>query len=250
MVKLTAGICYTVYWMIAILFNIILVFMYASLFDPKHTDDLVNTSVQYYVKIPLIVVSLILFGSVFIFETLRLVNIIIIRASVADSIFSVVILTIICCNISLMIAALVYDDNTTNSKGILSLFAIMLGSLNIVTFFMLIVILCSQTRPSVPSMQPVPVIAHIIWTSTRPEVVFNNDPEDIAECSICLTNNKNVVYACGHYICCETCNENLFKQTQLCLICSQTVNPMYKFNKPVENYNKAAQNYIVCESIV
>lgn len=239
---LTKGLCYTIYWIVAILFNIIIASLYCNI--STHMDEFVDESTdKYAAKLPLIITSLVLFSILFALETIRLVKVFEAITYVEYLIVSIIILIVVSCNISLTIAALVCTDDTEISRLTFRLFAALLIAMNTCAFFILMLVVYIQIRAPVHANDPNgstdgPTVERImLWTDTKPDIIFNNDIDDTTECSICLINDKNVVYACGHYICCEKCNENICKKTLLCLICRQSVNPMYKFDKPAYNYS-------------
>lgn len=87
----------------------------------------------------------------------------------------------------------------------------------------------------------------VVWTNTKPDIIYNNDEYDISECSICLTDEKNVIYSCGHYICCDTCAQNIYQITVLCPLCKKVMLPMYKFESPI---NKVRTTYLTFTTVV
>lgn len=57
--------------------------------------------------------------------------------------------------------------------------------------------------------------------------VFENEVD--IDCVICMTNEKNVVFArCGHYVCCEECSMKIFKTTKKCPICRSGIDGVIK----------------------
>lgn len=55
--------------------------------------------------------------------------------------------------------------------------------------------------------------------------VFGDD--DTSECSVCLENEKDIVFVpCGHYCCCNECYESLPKKS--CIMCRANINQVAK----------------------
>ena len=56
--------------------------------------------------------------------------------------------------------------------------------------------------------------------------VFGDDDED-KECCVCLTQEKDIVFApCGHFTCCESCGTNL--SPKICPICRGQIKQIVK----------------------
>ncbi len=50
------------------------------------------------------------------------------------------------------------------------------------------------------------------------------EDESSNECMICMSADKDVVFAnCGHYICCSDCSNRLFQGTRKCPVCRTTI---------------------------
>jgi hypothetical protein len=55
--------------------------------------------------------------------------------------------------------------------------------------------------------------------------VYGDDEDN--ECCVCFEKEKDIVFApCGHYICCETCGNNL--NPRLCPICRSDIKQIVK----------------------
>jgi hypothetical protein len=59
------------------------------------------------------------------------------------------------------------------------------------------------------------------------EKIFED--ETVTECIICMSNEKETVFAkCGHYTCCELCSMTIYKTTKKCPICRCTIDSVVK----------------------
>lgn len=69
------------------------------------------------------------------------------------------------------------------------------------------------------------------WTTTKPFKIFRDGSGDYdIECGICMIKDRNIIYACGHFICCDTCSEHMYQNNQTCPLCKKMLCPMYKVN--------------------
>lgn len=76
------------------------------------------------------------------------------------------------------------------------------------------------------------------WTLTKPTTIFNNDDDiDETDCDICISNKKNVIFVCGHYVYCNVCVEKIYENNQSCPLCKKHICPMYEVNEVNEVKN-------------
>lgn len=205
---------YKIYWIIALVFNIVFVHLHHDKSKhPMRLDFFINKQIdiisKYTNKEFMINMSLTLFCSILGIEIIKLYNLCkeVVRLGVdvyiERLIPSVFDLAIVFINIGFMLASSVrnYIEITGTDMGIdmgvfFILFELAITTTNTIVLFAL----RHYTHDQMYLTSPPSVSEHLIWTITKPDVIFNNDIDDPVECSICLVNKKNVVYACGHYM--------------------------------------------------
>lgn len=242
------NIYYALYCATAVVYNTILIVVYygphGQYTDIFYRDHVIKTLTK---------ISFYVVGSIFILEFPMLVvnfKTMLCSDHSQESIF--VIITVLLNINTIYIAPAEHNDyttTTTTTKYMLKTYAATTILYNITIFLVLTDLIYKQIYPAtqVPHelstslinalsndtvteyivTEDIVVTKYIVmWTSSKPVLVFNNDDDDV-ECNICLENNKNVIYACGHYICCDRCSENICRKTRFCPLCKQIMCPMY-----------------------
>lgn len=214
---------------------------------------------------PSFVTSLVFNGYAVLFAVLILCVVMLCVENFKKKLLSAILfLSVFVYNFAVVLAALSRDDHTESHLMFRPLFIALviingLGFLVLTAAIWVVVYepnlqtICSPSAPTVlPSVPTVPpsVPAQTItsgapmpittrgtkWTTIKPSAIFRDGSGgNDKECGICMTNNKNVIYACGHFVCCDVCSEHIYRNTRICPLCKQMLCPMYKVS-PRDNY--------------
>ena len=68
------------------------------------------------------------------------------------------------------------------------------------------------------------IIGSTIESDVTSVVTSIFEDESVTECIICMSADKNTVFAsCGHYACCSDCSKTIFNTTKKCPICRSRI---------------------------